>query len=109
MEGSNTSLWGTWWTPLRRWVYPIWLAYEASYRFYEYSLSVHRYFSGHHYDISFYIGSIGATTLDVACSTLTFLVCTIFLTVPACFLLYNFFREDNLTKSIFEKRLKKIF
>ncbi|WP_271782419.1 hypothetical protein [Aquimarina algiphila] len=108
MEENNEqskSIWGKWWIPFRKWFYPVWLVYEVSIRFYEYSLSVHIYFI----EQQKYVGQIGAQTLAIFCSIATFVICTFYLTVPACFTLFKLFKEDDLTGSRFEQLMKKFF
>jgi len=92
------SIWGRWWIPVRKWFYPLWLAYETLVRFYEYAQSVYNYF-----------GASGYPSLGTFCAVATFTVCTAFLTVPACFLLYRFFSTSNLTSTQIEFKLKPIF
>ena len=106
---QKKSIWGTWWAPHRVWFYPVWLIYEVSTRFYDYSKGVHGYFEKHQGDIAPYIGKIGSQVLDVLCSSVTFVGCSVFLTVPACFVLYKFFDEYNLTDTIFEEKIKVLF
>ncbi len=112
MEVKNTqlkSIWGKWWEPIRKWFYPTWLIYETSFRFYEYGHAVHAYLIAlPHYSAS-KIVEIGLPTLAVFCGFLTFAVCTLFLTLPASYLLYQFFKQDNLSQSRFEQKLKKLF
>ncbi|AUP80676.1 hypothetical protein [Flavivirga eckloniae] len=108
MEKNNKqskSIWGKWWTPIRKWFYPAWLIYEVTIRFYDYALAVHSYFM----EQQNYLGEIGALILAVFCSVVTFIICTFYLTIPACFILYKFFKEDNLTKVRFEERIKRFF
>ncbi|MFD2033587.1 hypothetical protein ACFSKL_02235 [Belliella marina] len=106
---QQRSIWGKWWVPIRKWFYPAWLLYETSIRFYDYGQSVHHYFIGQQDAIASYIGKIGVQVLDVFCSVATFAICTIFLTVPACFVLYKFFKTENLTGTPFEEKMKTIF
>lgn len=99
MEEKNKqihSIWGKWWEPIRKWFYPAWLIYETSYRFYEYSISTYNYF-----------GETGNHVLAITTSIATFIICTAFLTVPTCFVLYKFFKIDDLTKSLFEEKMKR--
>ncbi|GEM_PF-1530755 len=103
------SIWGKWWVPIRKWFYPAWLVYETSVRFYEYTKAVHLYFEEQYDHLFSSIGAIGARSLDLLCSAITFTGCTIFLTVPAGFVLYRFFKVDNLTDTRLEARFKKIF
>ena len=37
------SIWGDKWASVRKWVYPAWLAYEATQRFSYYALNVHNF------------------------------------------------------------------
>lgn len=103
------SIWGKWWEPLRKWFYPGWLIYETSVRFYAYAKSVHNYFIEQQDYLAIYIGKIATRALVLFCSVSTFAVCTVFLSVPACFLLYHFFKKENLTRTIYEEKLKPIF
>jgi len=106
---DKKSIWGNWWTPLRKWVYPAWLIYETSARFYNYSQSVHNYLDSNHENIASYIGEFGSQVLDITCTGGTFLACSAFLTIPASFILHKFFKEDNLTNTKLEEKLKKVF
>ena len=54
-------------------------------------------------------GEIGVQVVAIFCSTITFAICTVFLTVPAYFILYKFFITANLTHTRFEERIKMIF
>lgn len=112
MEENNKplkSIWGKWWEPVRKWFYPAWLVYETSIRFYDYAQSVHHYFVKQQDHIASYIGELGTQTLAVFCSVATFGVCTAFLTVPACFVLYQFFKTANLTGTQLEIKMKPLF
>ncbi|WP_103070138.1 hypothetical protein [Aquimarina sediminis] len=112
MEENNKqlkSIWGKWWEPFRKWFYPSWLLYETTIRFSDYAHSIHTYFIQQQDNISSYIGEIGAQTLDVFCSILTFAICAAFLTLPACFVLHKFFKTDNLTGTQFENKMKPFF
>lgn len=84
-----------WWIPIRKWFYPLWLAYETTLRFYEYALSAEHYFH-----------TLGYPTLAIISSVISFAFCTVFLTFPACFILYKFFDTSNLTGTSLEARLK---
>lgn len=106
---NKKSIWGSWWEPIRKWFYPAWLAYETSIRFYEYSLSVYHYFLSEHHCIARYVGQLGAQALNVFCTLSTFAICTLFLTLPACFVLFHFFKADNLTNTRWEEKVKMIF
>ncbi|WP_456461547.1 hypothetical protein [Reichenbachiella sp.] len=103
---QNISIWGSWWMPIRKWFYPIWLLYEISYRFYEYSWAVHTYLSNAQDQITCYLGGLGAQILTISCSMVTFSICTAFLSVPACFVLYKFFSTQNLTGTELELKMK---
>lgn len=109
MNKQKKSIWGAWWVPHRIWFYPSWLIYETSSRFYDYSQGVHHYFENHQDNITPYVGGIGAQTLNIFCSGATFAGCSAFLTVPACFVLYKLFKEDNLTNTRFEEKMKRLF
>ncbi|KIX21063.1 hypothetical protein SY27_09825 [Flavobacterium sp. 316] len=112
MEEKNKklkSIWGKWWESIRKWFYPVWLVYETSIRFYDYALGVYNYLEMYQDDILPYIGNIGVLTLAIFCSVVTFVVCTIFLTVPTCFVLYKFFKVGNLTGTSFEEKIKIYF
>lgn len=112
MEENNKplkSIWGQWWEPIRKWFYPAWLTYETSIRFYDYTQSVHKCFIEQEDYIASYMGEIGTQALDIFSSVATFAICTAFLTVPACFVLYKFFKTENLTGTQFEQKLKTFF
>lgn len=102
------SIWGNWWLSIRKWFYPTWLIYETLIRFYDYTYGVYNYFNKQQENISPYIGDIGASFLNITCSSITFLVCTFFLTVPTSFILYKFFTVYNLSDTKFEVKLKKL-
>lgn len=109
MEENNKqprSIWGAWWEPIRKWFYPGWLVYEITVRFYEYTKSIYHFFTIHQDYIAAYIGKIGTQILTVFSSSVTFAVCTAFLTIPACFAVYHFFKTENLTGSPFEEKFK---
>ncbi len=103
------SIWGNWWVPIRKWFYPAWLIYEVTVRFYVYTLAIHQYFKNGDHNIASYIGEIGAQVLDILSSSITFIGCTAFLTIPSCYILYKFFEFDNLTNTRFEQRIKVFF
>lgn len=105
---QTKSIWGRWWSPIRKWFYPSWLIYECSYRFYDYAIAVYAYFKNHQIDIASYIGETGAQSFNTICSVATFVICSGFLTIPACFVLYKFFKIENLTSTKFEERLKRL-
>ncbi|WP_272151445.1 hypothetical protein [Tenacibaculum aiptasiae] len=112
MENNNTqlkSIWGTWWEPIRKWFYPSWLIYETSIRFYSYSKPIYQYFIKQQVSISQYIGEIGTQVLGIFCSLSTFIICSVFLTLPASYLLFKVFKSENLTSTLFEQKLKSYF
>ena len=112
MEEKNKelrSIWGKWWEPIRKWFYPAWLIYEVSIRFNDYGNAVHTYFLNRQPQLEAYIGQLGAQSLASFCSIATFTVCTLFLTLPACLILYKFFKVINLTGNPLEERFKTIF
>jgi len=92
------SIWGSYWEPVRKWFYPSWLLYELSYRFYQYAIATNQY-----------IEQISNQPLAVFSAVVAFLICTLFLTVPTCFILYTFFKAENLTNTSIEKKLKRYF
>lgn len=100
-----TSIWGKWWEAIRKWFYPAWLVYEVSIRFYEYGLSTHAYIL----EQQEYIGEIGAQSLAIFSAVATFVICTLYLTVPACLALYKFFTPFNSNTTRFEEKMKYIF
>ncbi|GAA4303446.1 hypothetical protein [Aestuariibaculum suncheonense] len=110
MEEKNEqlkSIWGKWWEPIRKWFYPSWLFYELSIQFYVYSTDVHNYFIEQQDCFTSFIGEIGTQILALFSGVVTFVICTIFLTIPACFILYKFFKIENLTSTLFEEKMKK--
>mgnify|MGYP003631819726 CR=1 FL=1 len=112
MEEKNKqlkSIFGSWWEAVRKWFYPTWLLYELSIRFYDYAIAVYNYFIKQQDYLASYIGEIGALISAVFSSVATFIICTAFLTVPACFLLYRFFKTENLSATPFEDTIKKYF
>ena len=112
MEEKNNpqkSIFGKRWQTVRIWFYPIWLLYELSIRFYDYAIAAQNHFIELQARSALNLGKIGTNTLAMFCSVSTFIVCTAFLTVPSCFVLYKFFKIENLTTSQFEAKLKKYF
>jgi len=112
MEEKNKqlkSIWGKRWEPIRKWFYHAWLFYELSTRFYHYAVAVPDYFIEHQHYFVPYIGEIGFQISVGFCSVATFIICSAFLTVPTCFLLYRFFKTKNLTATAFEVKIKKYF
>ncbi len=108
MEKNNKqlkSIWGKWWASIRKWFYPAWLVYETSIRFYVYGQSVHDYFIMQ----QDFVGGIGAEISAIIFSVATFVICSSFLTLPASFLLYQFFQTENLTSTWFEEKIKRYF
>ncbi|PKH52376.1 hypothetical protein CXF68_17475 [Tenacibaculum sp. Bg11-29] len=107
MEEKNKqlkSVWGKWWESIRKWFYPIWLLYELSIKFYNYSETTYYYFIAQNY-----ISEQGLQILAIFCSVASFIICNFFLTLPACFILYKFFKIENLTNTQFENKIKKYF
>ncbi|MCH7407905.1 hypothetical protein MM239_00730 [Belliella sp. DSM 111904] len=112
MKGGNKqlkSIFGKWWQPVRKWFYPSWLLYELSIRFYDYAIAVYFYFIDMQGNFTSYIGDIGLHTSAIFFSLATFIICSIFLTVPACFVLYRFFNTGGLTSTQFESKIKPLF
>ena len=105
---KTKSIWGSWWMSIRKWFYLLWLIYEVSIRFYDYSLEVYHFFTQHQKNIVSFISEPGFHILAILSSFLTFAICTIFLTVPICFVLYQFFKTTNLTNTLLEEKLKRI-
>lgn len=103
------SIFGKWWEPVRKWFYPTWLLYELSIRFYDYAKAVLNYFIEYQEYFASYLGVGGSQITAVLCSVATFIICTFFLTVPSCYMLYYFFNRENLTATSFELKLKKYF
>lgn len=99
------SIWGKWWEPLRKWFYPVWLIYETSIRFYDYAQAVHIYIV----EQLSSIGEIGVQAAAIFCAIATFAICTVFLTAPACFVLYKLFETENLSNTPLEEKTKPIF
>ncbi|QDH78119.1 hypothetical protein FKX85_03330 [Echinicola soli] len=105
MERNNvllTSFWG-------KWFYPTWLGYETSIRFYDYGQSVYGYLLAQQDQIVTYVGAFGAEAMALFFGVATFAICSVFLTVPACFILYKFFESPSLTSTLLEGKLKTIF
>lgn len=108
-QKQRKSIWGMWWEPFRKWFYPAWLIYEISVRFYDYSTEVHNYFRKNHSEIVLFTGEVGAQVLDALSSSITFIGCSVFLTIPASLALHQFFKTENLTGTRFEGKMKPIF
>ena len=110
MEETNKqlkSVWGKGWEAIRKWFYPAWLIYETVYRFYDYAVATHGYVGSHSESITAYLGETGTQIVAIICSIIIFAICTAFLTVPASFILYAFFKEENLTGTTWERQLKR--
>lgn len=103
-NNQQKSVFGMWWKPIRKWFYPAWLIYETSIRFYEYALAVDKYFI----ELQDSIGELFAQILAITCGLTTFLICTFYLTIPACITLYEFFKEDK-PSATFLHRIKRYF
>lgn len=106
-QKQMTCIWGAWWIPFRPFAYTLWLAYEVSYRIMDHCVVIHMRFVRHHAGIAQYTGDFLAHALDIGTVVLTFLVCHAALTLPACFIMYKFLAEVNLTNTRFEEILKK--
>ncbi len=107
MEEQNkqlTSIWGKWWVSIRKWFYPAWLIYETTVRFYDYSEATYLFFITQNY-----LEGLGSQILAVFCSITTFAICSFFLSVPTTFILYKFFKIENLSGTQFESKIKKYF
>ena len=104
LNNQQKSVFGTWWELIRKWFYPAWLIYETSIRFYEYSLGVSNYFIEQQESI----GELFAQILAITCGLATFLICSFYLTIPSCIILYKFFKEDKPTNPFLHK-MKKYF
>ena len=95
---GRKTFWGNWWEPIRKWFYPFWLLYELTFRFCQYALASYQY-----------IEEISNQILAAFVALITFVVCTAFLTVSSCFIVYHFFQIENLTNTSFEERMKWYF
>lgn len=96
---------GVWWQAIRVWFYPLWLIYETSIRFYDYSLGVHSYFIEQQY----FIGETFSKILAITCGLATFLICTFYLTLPASFSLYKFFKGELPISNPLIHKIKSYF
>lgn len=108
MEGNKLelkSIWGKWWEPKRKWIYPTWLAYETTVRFYDYACSAYQYFINQQDNI----GKVAAQVLSILGSVSTFVICFAFLTIPGCFALFKFFKSEKTYHTSFESQIKKYF
>jgi hypothetical protein len=102
---KQQSIFGRWWTAIRRWFYPAWLIYETSFRFYDYSVSVINYFIEH----QDFFGEATTQVLAIFCGLATFLLCTFYLTVPSSFTLYKFFKDEKSTTNPLIINIKRYF
>lgn len=109
MSNKKITIFGNRWEPIRKWLYPSWIFYELSIRFYEYAISIQSYLVGRHNLLAVYLGDIEMKTLALTFSLSTFIISTFFLTLPSCYVLYYFFKRENLTSTSFEIKLKKYF
>jgi len=112
MEDKNkqkTQFFGKWWEPNRKWFYPTWLIYELSIRFYDYAIAVHQYFTQPPAFFASLLGEMDPQAFALLSSVFTFLICTIYLTVPSSYTLFKFFIIKNLTGNQFEDKMKKYF
>ncbi len=103
------SIWGAWWVPIRKWFYPAWLVYETAIRCYDYGLWVYHYFDPQAHSIIPYIGETASQVLAIVSGVVTFMICAVFLIVPASMTLFHFFNKANVTNTPLEHRLKKYF
>ena len=103
------SIFGKWWMPIRKWFYPFWLFYELSIRFYGYTISVNDYFIDEQVFYASTYSEMGLQILALISSLSTYIICTAFLTVPACLVLHYFFKIENLTGTNFEIKAKRYF
>lgn len=101
-------IWGKWWASFRKWFYPVWLAYESSIRFYEYAVAAHSYCIDQQDFLSNYIGKFGTHALGIFCGAASFAICSLYLTLPACLAIFRFFKEESLTNTVLEEKLKTI-
>ncbi len=98
MEVSNVerkTIWGSWWEPVRKWFYPVWLLYELTHSFGHYAVSSYKY-----------IDNLSNHTIAVLGAVVAFMLCSAFLTLTSCFVLFHFFKTKNLTKTSFEEKVK---
>ncbi|KAB2810148.1 hypothetical protein [Phaeocystidibacter luteus] len=109
MSGRSTpspSFLGPYWSAFRKWFYPAWLIYETSIRFIEYASQTQAYVQTNITDL---LGDSGAEVLSMTCGVLVFLICFLFLAVPGGFILYQFFKKENLSGTLFEQKFKFYF
>lgn len=107
LQNQSQSIFGKWWLPIRIWFYPAWLLYELSIRFYGYALDIYHYIFK---NLEFIFPDINLTLTQITAGSFAFIafaICFVYLTVPACYILFLFFKRGNLTKSKFELKLKK--
>ncbi|UTW64554.1 hypothetical protein KFE98_10570 [bacterium SCSIO 12741] len=99
------SILGPWWVPIRPWFYSAWLAYELTIRFYDYGLAVYHYFL----EFENHLGEFGAQALALFCGIAVFLICTSYLTLAGCVLLFKFFSTRNESGNSTEEKFKYYF
>ena len=108
MEKNNAyqkSIFGKWWAAIRKWFYPAWLLYETSIRFYDYALAIYIFFTKQQ-DL---LGVFSSQLLAVFCGISTFAICSFYLTLPACYVLYVFFKDNTPTAPKLIRRIKPYF
>ncbi len=106
---QRKSIYGRRWEPVRKWFYSSWLIYELSIHFYDYAIAVHNYLIEQQGDFALRLGEMGTQASAIFCSVGTFIIYTFFLTVPAGFVLFTFFKTESLTGTQFERKIKKYF
>ena len=106
---QKQSIWGSWWTSIRKWFYPAWLMYETTYRFYDYALGTYSYIGTYQTGIYSNLGHAAFETFNICCSVLVFVICFVYLTIPGCLVLYKYFDKELGPLSSFEHKLKMIF
>jgi len=99
------SIWGKWWEPKRKWLYPAWLCYETTVRFYDYACATYQYAIHQQNNI----GEQTAQIVAILGSVSTFAVCFAFLTLPGCLALFSFFSSTKTYHDSFESQIKKYF
>jgi len=108
MEGNTLelkSVWGNWWATKRKWLYPAWLCYETTVRFYDYAYATYPYFINQQDNI----GAVAAQVLAIVASVGTFAICFAFLTIPGCIALFKFFKSEKTYYTSIESQIKKYF
>lgn len=112
MEEQNEqrkSIYGRRWEPIRKWFYSSWLIYELSIHFYGYAIAVHNYLIEQQGYFTSRLGEMGTQVSAIFCSVGAFIIYTFFLTVPAGFVLFKFFKTESLTGTELERKMKKYF